>query len=397
MRLHPRLFDLGLAGVAYPITLMSFGSKFSGLPSAHLSMRAVAFAAAATLPLLARRDFPVGTLGATLAACTLFQAIGAVAAPLVPPLDIAVYGVAARTDRRTASLAALASVLCCVGPALVWGDGPLFGPLRFGALTWIGLAAVVGDSVRARHAHMTVLEQRATRAEHGREEEAARRVAAERMRIARELHDVVAHELTLINTQSAVSIHLGQRDPDVLAEVLTDVRNHSKQALDELRAIVGLLTQPGDNPAPREPVPGLHRLDDLVGSFARAGLRVEVTCEGERRELPTAVDLAGYRIVQEALTNVRKHSDVAQARVRLGFGPDALRITVENKGLRDRSAPAAQVLGGTGRGLIGIRERVAAVGGQVSSGPGPTGGFIVDARLPLADRSAGRRRGGVLA
>jgi signal transduction histidine kinase len=394
LRLHPRLIDLCLALVAFPMTVLAFSARFSGVGGpAHLTARDAAFAAAATVPLLFRRDAPVTALGAVLLACGLYQGTGGMPAPIVPPLDIAVYGVAVRTSRRGTVICTLLAVACCVGPALFWGHGPLFGPLRFGALTWLGLAAAIGDSVRTRHAHVQALEQRATRAELGRDEEAARRVAAERMRIARELHDVVAHELTLINTQAAVSIHLGQRDPDALAEVLTDVRDHSKLALDELRTLVGLLTEPGENPAPREPVPGLHRLDALVDSFAKAGLRVEVIREGEGRELPAAVDVAGYRIIQEALTNVRKHGAVAAARVRLGFERDALRITVQNEGRRGAPVPvqgAAGTLGGSGRGLIGIRERVAAVGGQIVSGPRPAGGFTVDASLPLVREPAPR-------
>ncbi|MFF2514387.1 sensor histidine kinase [Streptomyces sp. NPDC058086] len=383
-RRNPLIVDLALVGVIYMCTLIAFGARFSALPSAHPTALDALLAAAATVPLLARRRAPFWALGIATAVCVIVQASGGDVAPLVTPLSAALYNMAVRTERRTAWAAAAVTAACTIGPAVLWAPGLLFGPQRLGALTWIGLATAVGDSVRGQRAYVKALTERATRAERNREEEAARRVTEERMRIARELHDVVAHELTLITTQSSISVHLGQRDPAVLVDNLVAIRDHSKQALDELRAIVGLLTQPGDGATPRDPVPGLHQLEELVASFARAGLRVEVVKEGEKQPLPSAVDLAAYRIVQEALTNVRKHGGVDVACVRVGFGRDAVRLTVENGGSVNAAAPDNSASGGTGRGLISIRERTAAVGGQVVVGRRPQGGFSVDARLPFA-------------
>jgi len=165
-----------------------------------------------------------------------------------------------------------------------------------------------------------------------------------------------------------------------MADLLTAIRDESKGALGELRAIVGLLTQPEEAAAPLEPTPGLGRLDDLVLSFGRAGLTVEVVRQGEECFIPSAVDVTGYRIIQEALTNVRKHAGVHTARVGIHFRPDSLSITVDNDGLAGWRPPNG---GGTGRGLIGTRERVAAVGGTAEIATRPQRGFLVAARLPL--------------
>lgn len=155
------------------------------------------------------------------------------------------------------------------------------------------------------------------------------------------------------------------------------MKDDSKQALAELRSIVGLLGAPE---VLREPVPGLDRLDDLAASFARAGLTVEVRRQGEARAVPSAVDVSGYRIVQEALTNVSKHAATATARVSLDYAPDTLKIVIADDGAG--RGPG----GGSGRGLIGMRERAAAVGGEVTAGHRPGGGFLVEAALPLGDQ-----------
>lgn len=305
---------------------------------------------------------------------------------------VALYTVALCSGRRQAwTVGALVMVAMSLAAAF-FQPGPLLGPQRLGAVAWMGLATAVGDSVRNRRAYVRALEERAERAERTREQEAARRVAGERMRIARELHDVVAHELTLINAQAGIGVHVGRDDPVQMAGLLEAIRDGSKGALGELRSIVGLLVQPGDAVAPREPSPGLGRLEDLVVSFDRAGLRVDVDREGRERPVPSAVDVAAYRIIQEALTNVRKHAGVDTAGLRLRYGHDALHVTVENGGSLLRRSRDGD---GTGRGVIGMRERAAAVGGSTTTGPRPGGGFAVEAWLPLRPaRSAARERVG---
>ncbi|WP_393101233.1 sensor histidine kinase [Streptomyces sp. LN325] len=205
-------------------------------------------------------------------------------------------------------------------------------------------------------------------------------MAAERVRIARELHDIVAHNIALINAQAGVAAHVGKDRPDQILAALTDIQKASRSALDELRATVSLLRQCDDADAPRDPIPGLAQLPALLASFERVGLYVLCTRNGSAPPLTPAVDLAAYRIVQEALTNVRKHGSADKARLHLGFGRLCLTITVEDDGC---AIPPHGPQQGTGHGLIGMRERTASVGGNLTAQPRPEGGFTVIAELPL--------------
>ncbi|ROO89626.1 signal transduction histidine kinase [Actinocorallia herbida] len=333
----------------------------------------------AALPLALRDRWPIGVLGAVMAVTTLHQLLPG-GEMVVLPVQVAIYGVALRTDRLRGWLAGATAAtwtILLIAVASHWDWETEF----LGVFTGAGLAVALGDAIRNRRAYVAALVERAARAERTRDEVAARRVAEERMRIARELHDVVAHQLTLINAQAAVTLHLNEASGHA-AEVLAHIKDDSREALTELRAIVGLLGSGEDeSDTPRAPVPGIDRLDDLVKSFRRAGLAVDISTEGEPRQLPSAVNVSGYRIVQEALTNVRKHSRAAEAKVRLRYAPNALRITVEDDGPGDE--PPGD---GVGRGLLGMRERTAAVGGSITVGPVGGGGFKVDAELPLGVR-----------
>jgi signal transduction histidine kinase len=231
------------------------------------------------------------------------------------------------------------------------------------------------------------IRERAEKAERTREEEARRRVAEERLRIARDLHDVVAHHIALVNVQAGVAAHVMDKRPDQAKEALAHVREASRSALDELRATVGLLRQSGDPEAPTEPAPGLDRLDELAGTFRNAGLQVEVARADQDTTLPTAVGLAAYRVVQEALTNVRKHAGPgAKAEVSVvRVGPN-IEITVLDDGTVQPPDPAA----GGGHGLLGMRERVTAVRGTLTTGPRYGGGFRVHAILPVTSGTNAR-------
>ncbi|MGV9623689.1 sensor histidine kinase [Streptomyces tendae] len=237
----------------------------------------------------------------------------------------------------------------------------------------------MGDGVRSRRAYVAAVEERAEHAERTREQEAQQRVAAERVRIAREVHDIVAHHIALINAQAGVAAHLVDRRPEHILAALEDIRDTSRSALDELRTTVALLRQSGDPVAPRDPMPGLAHLPALLASFERTGLAVNHTRQGMATALAPAVDLAAYRIVQEALTNIRKHAGVDHARLFLHFGPEQLTITVEDDG----PGRVDQLLASQGHGLIGMRERAAMAGGRLHAGPRPQGGFVVTADLPL--------------
>jgi signal transduction histidine kinase len=210
----------------------------------------------------------------------------------------------------------------------------------------------------------------------------------ERLRIARELHDVLAHQIALINVQSQVAAHVLGSEPGKAREALGHIRQAGRAALDELRTTVGLLRRPGspDEPPyepPTEPAPGLDRLPDLVGSFTAAGLIVDFRTEGERRALPAPVELAAFRVAQEALTNVSKHAPRACATVRITYTSDDLVVDVADDGGPAR-VPAGGVEASAGHGLLGMRERALSVGGTFTTGPSATGGFRVLAVLPAA-------------
>lgn len=370
--------EIRLVGCVVVLSLALAFFTPMGLRRPSLLDIGVVVLAGAILMGLAHR--PMIQLVVASALAVLHQAGGGSIIVTMPTLIVALYACGVRTDRRAAWTATALSTVVVAGSAAVFQHGPILGPTRLGAITWIGLAAALGDSVRNRRAYVSALEERADRAERTREEEAARRVAEERVRIARELHDVVAHELTLINAQAGIGAHVGRGDSVQMAELLVAIRESSRGALDELRLIVGLLGQAGEVSAPREPAPGLEMLDELAKSFARAGLRVDVVREGDQQKLSSAADVNGYRIVQEALTNVSKHARTDHATVKLAYSHDTLRITIENQ-----EAPTAlQNRGqGSGRGLIGIRERATAAGGSTAIGPKSGGGFVVDVRLPV--------------
>lgn len=215
-----------------------------------------------------------------------------------------------------------------------------------------------------------------------REEERRRRASEERLRIARELHDALGHHLSLINVQSGVALHLGEGLPEQARSSLAAIKEASKEALTELPSVLDILRQDGEQ-APRSPISTLARLNELVSQAAAAGLEVRAETEGEARPLPFGVDVAAFRIVQEALTNVTRHAGQATATVRVSYGDRDITVEVDDDG----RGPVARQAPGYGRGILGMRERVAALGGDLEAGPRPGGGFHVRARLPLTDPS----------
>ncbi|MEU9188944.1 sensor histidine kinase [Streptomyces sp. NPDC048484] len=353
----------------------------------------VAVVSCAVLPL--RHRTPLTAMAVTTASGVLAPFLGLLLSPLiVAPAVITAYSysLTARTERRAASAVALVSV------ALLVASTPLFGALSWKDASRVGavaafplMAGVLGHSAQNRRAYLAAVEDRARRAEKSRDSEARRRVAEERVRIARELHDLVAHQITLANAQATVAAHLFDTRPEQTRKSLQELVATTRDALDDLRATVGLLRQSGDAAAPAEPAPGLSRLPMLLESFRRADLEVSLHQEGTARPLPPGVDLTAYRIIQEALTNVTKHAGSGSARVRLAWNRDRVTITVADDGGAARTAPIASTGPGAspvsdrppGYGLIGMRERATAVGGHLSAGRRPEGGFLVSAELPL--------------
>ncbi|MFG3366852.1 sensor histidine kinase [Streptomyces sp. NPDC090032] len=376
---RPRLTDVLLAALVFVLAMVSV-SIVHEQHRISIRWQAVVLVGASCIALVWRRRHPFGVLVVAVGCAVVLQRLGFREGPLGnSPVILSVYTVAACTDRRTTWTTACASATVLVGAAMVTDPRTWLSPDNAAMLAWTALPAAVGDGVRSRRAYVAAVEERAEHAERTREQEARQRVAAERMRIARELHDVVAHHIALINAQAGVAVHLVEQRPEHVLTALEGIRDVSQSALDELRVTVSLLRQPDETAAPRDPTPGMTQVPDLLTSFERAGLSVKRTLTGDAKPLAPAADLAAYRIIQEALTNVRKHSGVDQARLDLSYLPNLLTITVEDDGPSQltRSDP------GNGHGLIGMRERAGTVGGRVQAGPRAEGGFTVIAELPL--------------
>nr|WP_202437547.1 histidine kinase [Streptomyces sp. SID5910] len=333
--------------------------------------------------LVLRRRAPLPVLAFTGCLSIVECVTGDPRAPVVMSAVVALYTVAATTDRSTTWRVGALTMTVLTGAAMLAGPLPWYAQDNLAVFAWTGIGATAGDAVRSRRAFVRAIRERAEKAERTREEEARRRVAEERLRIARDLHDVVAHHIALVNVQAGVAAHVMDKRPDQAKEALAHVREASRSALNELRATVGLLRQSDDPKAPTEPAPGLHRLDELVATFHHAGLHVEVARADQGTTLPTAVDLAAYRIIQEALTNVQKHAGPqAKAEVSIVRVGPHIEVTVLDDGAGGTRAPA----GGGGHGLLGMRERVTAVRGTLTTGPRYGGGFRVHAILPVRNR-----------
>jgi signal transduction histidine kinase len=331
--------------------------------------------------LLLRRRWPLPVLAVTLACGLAYAARTYPEGPSQLAVFPALWTVALTLPRRQAWLAAaVAAVAAASAELFLYGDTMFDGEPLYAAVTVLA-AMWWGEAVRARRAYVAELRDRAERAERTREEEARRRVDEERLRIARELHDVVSHTIGVISVQAGVAAHLLHRRPDKAADSLAAIRQASDEALGELHAMLGVLRQ-GDGDggrAPLAPAPGLAELDALVAQAAGAGIEVKVAVEGEPRRLPSAVDLAAYRVVQESLTNVVRHAGASQAEITVTHLDD--RVVVEV--LDDGAAPAGNGAVGSGQGIPGMRERARALGGSLEAGPRPGGGFRVQASLPV--------------
>lgn len=346
-----------------------------------LSLVLIALGAAA---LVFRRRAPMTVLALTGTVSVLESVTGDPRAPVAMSAVVALYTVASTTDRPTTWRVGLLTMTVLTGAAMSAGALPWYAQENLAIFAWTGIGATAGDAVRSRRAFVQAIRERAERAERTREEEARRRVAEERLRIARDLHDVVAHHIALVNVQAGVAAHVMDKRPDQAKEALAHVREASRSALNELRATVGLLRQSGDPEAPTEPAPGLDRLDELTGTFRSAGLHVEVARADQGTTLPAAVDLAAYRIIQEALTNVQKHAGPhARAEVSVVHVGPNIEITVLDDGSGEHQTQDS----GGGHGLLGMRERVAALRGTLTTGPRYGGGFRVHAILPLKNRT----------
>jgi signal transduction histidine kinase len=393
LRAHPLALDAALAaGVLVCMVAASFADGH-GRRGVAWGIRtpdplALVLMTLGALALVFRRRAPRTVLAFTGAVSLIECVVGDPRAPVAMSAVVALFTVAVTTDRATTWRLGLLTMTVLTGASMLFGPLPWYAQDNLAIFAWTGIGATAGDAVRSRKAAVQAIRERAERAERTREEEARRRVAEERLRIARDLHDVVAHHIALVNVQAGVAAHVMDKRPDQAKEALAHVREASRSALNELRATVGLLRQSGDPEAPTEPAPGLDRLDELVGTFRSAGLHVEVARADQDTALPAAVDLAAYRVIQEALTNVQKHAGTeAKAEVSVVRVGPHIEITVLDDGAGQDDDPEH----GGGHGLLGMRERVTALRGTLTTGPRYGGGFRVHAILPLKTRTETRK------
>ncbi len=323
--------------------------------------------------LVVRRLWPLAALGASFGATLTFLALGYPYSPIFQLASVAMYSTAAWRSERVslAGLVVLVGVYLPFASSIGGTPWPGFGVVPVAAV-WLVLPWMVGVAVRAYRR----MRARAAQAE--------RRgyIFEERLRIAQEVHDVVGHSLAVINMQAGVALHVLEKRPSRAAEALRAMRQTSAAALDDLRVTLAPLSGAATD-ASRRPAPGLARITDLVEAVNQGGLRVDLVVEGTLVAVPAAVDLAGYRIVQESLTNVVRHAGARRATVRVVYGPAAVSVTVADDGR------GVGPLDGGGRGLVGMRERAAALGGTLQAGPAPAGGFEVRAVLPVTAGGGG--------
>lgn len=333
-------------------------------------------------PIAARR-WPLIALAVSVAALIPYHLLDYPPEVVLPAVMVLLYTVAV-TGTRTRTVLTAVVVTVVVLVSMRSSAGGWSGGDAVDAVGWLVAALAFGEAIRSGRAYTAAVEERAVRAEHTREEEARRRVAEERLRIARDLHDLLAHNIAVIGMQSSVAAHLvDERDDDPpLAELsapLHHVAATSAATLSEVRAMLGVLRGFGPENEERDPVPSLDRIADLITTARAAGAKVDLHEIGIRRALPAPVDITAYRIIQEALTNVATHAAGAKASVVVDYQPAELRLCVTDDG----SGPAVPD-GGSGFGLMGMTERALAIGGTLSAGPRVNGGFAVQAVLPAA-------------
>ncbi|MFJ4686618.1 sensor histidine kinase [Streptomyces sp. NPDC088789] len=375
-RLHRRLLTARHSDTALAVglfVLIGLGSLRSLIGPSDEPWSAVVISwlliAASCGALRFRRQRPVAVAVFVLVACAAYYLTSTYDGPLLVVAVVALYTVAAE-GHLTAAVTLGAVAVGSTALGTLAGNDDVTGVALFMLTGWIVGIVALG---RLRHNRLIYTRQVQRRA-----------VSEERLRIARDLHDVIGHHISLINVQSSAALRRLTRHPDTGAaqaeQALAAIKDSSREALRDLRATLGVLRQAGES-APTAPAPGLARIDDLARSARGAGLDVRVESAGERHALPAEVDLAAYRIVQESLTNVTRHARAAAVVIRIDQRPGALHVEIEDDG----HGPTP---GSHGTGISGMRERARALGGALSTGPGVHGGFTVRATLPYTPPTA---------
>ncbi len=370
------------AVIALGLTVMSIVAIVGGAQDAgSREPLSVGLLLLETLPLVARRRWPMGVLVVVVAA-TLAHASMADADGVSESLGflVAIFTVAERLDRRTSVVTTLVVGLIIGSLITVKGSFPSNLQGLFQTVLVTGLAGAIGDWARTRRLYASADRERIRLLEFEREELEHRAVQEERERIARELHDVVTHHVSVFVIQAGAGLTALDRRPDQARSALAAIARTARQALTDMRRMLGILGESGDDgDDARAPMPGLDRLGELIEQVRAAGLPVELAIAGDRRPLDAGIELSAYRIVQEGLTNVLKHAEGGRAHVELDFGERTLDIVITDEGGTGRRDISDGSDGG--HGLVGMRERAALFGGGFEAGPTPTG-FRVRASLP---------------
>ena len=377
-RLDPRLVDGLLALLIAIVSLPAI------LPTVEGSRRdadgwSLALILLMTLPIAYRRIAPDVVMMTTGVATVTYYALGYPDTLAALGTLIALYSIAAHGNRKIAVQALIGTVIGLSISVLVTELGELTLQILISNYIIYGTAWVIGDNMRTRRAYTQELEARANQLERERETQSREAVIEERRRIAREMHDVVAHTVSVMVVQAGAARRIIESKPEQARDALTSIETTGRQALTEMRRLTGVLRR--EEESYKTPQPGLGYLEKLIDQTREAGLPVEVTIEGQPYELPQGADLSAFRIVQEALTNSLKHAGPSHASVCIKYSPNKLelRVTDDGRGAAERLSNGSVA----GHGLVGMRERVAMFGGDLKSGPLPGGGYEVQATLPL--------------
>ena len=374
----PSRRDVALAAVLAAGAVVGAATHgHTGLEAAGLGLLCV--------PLAVRTRWPLAVLGAVACGAVVELALDRPWPPIALPLIVALYTVGVRGSRRRTLAVAAGLVPSAVVIVLV------FSPHDESALQQIlemvsqlGFALAVGEAIRSRREFLDAIRDRAERVAHEHELEARQRVEEERLRMARDVHDVVAHAIATISTQAAVGVHVGREEPERALEALESIKGVSNRALQDLRHAIGALRD-GAGEESTHPTPSVEGVPELVRQARAAGVPVDLRVEGTPADLPAALQVAIYRIVQEGLTNVMRHAGGARAMVLVAVSAEEVAVEVRDDG---SGTPTKVTTAGTGSGLAGMHERAGALGGSLQSGALVGGGFRVRAVLPR-DREPG--------
>jgi signal transduction histidine kinase len=370
--------DIVLAAAILVMVLIDLSSTATDPGVRRTDFWAYSLSFAQVAPLAFRRRAPLLTFFIIIAAVCTYYPLGYEVTDGTLATFIGVYTVAAYEDRPKSLIA-----LGLLAFGMTWYWVTRVEPFDPTTPIWIGLLGVLswglGEHVRTRQKYTAEVEALAERLQYARELEARQAVWQERARLARELHDVIGHTVNVMVIQAGAGRRTLGSNPEAAQKAMETIESTGREALDELDRLLGILRREGDE-ADLPPQPGLEHLKTLAGRFEGSGLPVEITIEGDELALPRSLDASAYRIIQEALTNTLRHSEHATAHVSVRYQKDRVELEVVDDG-RQNGGPAEHH--GGGRGLIGIRERVAVFGGDLDAGPRPEGGFLVRCRLPL--------------